>query len=145
MRDLSVFSSGSFDLIFHPVSNLFVPDIRPVWAEAYRVLPPGGILLAGFMNPVNYIFDMDLMDQCVLEVKYSIPYSDLTSLSEGSLKGYLEKGWPIEFGHTLEDQIGGQLDAGFYLTGFYEDIQPEVILSKYIPTFIATRAVKPSL
>jgi hypothetical protein len=29
------------------------------------------------------------------------------------------------------------------LTGFYEDIDPDTILGKHIPSFIATRAVKP--
>ncbi len=42
MADLGTFSGASFDLIVHPVSNLFVPDVRPVWREAYRVLRPGG-------------------------------------------------------------------------------------------------------
>ena len=50
---------------------------------------------------------------------------------------------PIEFGHTLEDQIGGQTDAGFMITGFYEDGWPDAKLSEYLPAFIATCAVKP--
>ena len=45
MRDLSMFSDQSFGLIFHPVSNLFVPDIRPVWRETFRVLRRDGVLL----------------------------------------------------------------------------------------------------
>jgi hypothetical protein len=52
----------------------------------------------------------------------------------------------LEFGHTLEDQIGGQLEAGFVLTGFYEDYFGSDVddpLSRYLATFIATRAVKP--
>src|SRR5512137_332335 len=53
MRDLSVFADGCFDLVFHPVSNVFCPDIRPVWREAFRVLRAGRILLAGFGNPAN--------------------------------------------------------------------------------------------
>ena len=52
MTDLSMFDSESFDLLVHPVSNLYVPDIQPVWQEAYRVLKPGGIMISGFMNPV---------------------------------------------------------------------------------------------
>jgi SAM-dependent methyltransferase len=144
MADLSLFSEASFDLIFHPISNVFVPDVRPVWAEAYRVLRPGGALLAGFMNPVHYIFDFDLMDnQGQLEVRYSIPYSDLTSLDEEQRQKYLAEGAPLEFGHSLDDQIGGQLAAGFWLAGFYEDNDPELLLSKYIPSYIATRAIKP--
>src|SRR5690606_18814003 len=55
MRDLSAFASDTFDLIVHPVSNVFVPDVRPVWREAFRVLRPGGAMLAGFCNPVLYI------------------------------------------------------------------------------------------
>jgi len=49
----------------------------------------------------------------------------------------------LEFGHTLDDQIGGQLAAGFMLIGFYEDIDPDTILGKHIPSYIATRVVKP--
>jgi hypothetical protein len=53
---------------------------------------------------------------------------------------------PLEFGHTLTDQIGGQLDAGFVLTGFFEDHYADSgkdPLSHYTDSFIATRAVKP--
>ncbi|MBN2549040.1 MAG: class I SAM-dependent methyltransferase [Anaerolineales bacterium] len=144
MRDLSVFAEHRFDLVFHPVSNLFVPDIQPVWEEAFRVLRPGGSLLAGFVNPLSYIFDYDLMEKKgLLEVKYSIPYSDLASLPMEKRQEYLDNGWPLEFSHTLEEQIDGQLQAGFLLTGFYEDIDPTTQLGKIIPTFIATRAQKP--
>ena len=143
MADLSMFPDLGFDLIFHPVSNVFVPAIRPVWIEAYRVLRPGGALLAGFVNPVHYIFDFDAMEQQGrLEVRYSIPYSDLTSLEDERRKKYLEAGWPLEFGHSLEDQIAGQIEAGFLITGFYEDLDPDILLSKFIPTFIATQSIK---
>jgi SAM-dependent methyltransferase len=146
MVDLSAFPDESFDLIVHPVSNIFVPDIRPVWCEAYRVLRPEGALLAGISNPVRYMFDFDLYELGVFRVKYTIPYSDLTSISEVEREALAEKGFPLEFGHTLEDQIGGQINAGFILTGFYEDNYAEETddpLSKYISLFIATRAVKP--
>ena len=83
MADLSSFPDESFDLIVHPVSNVFVPDVRPVWLEASRVLRPGGALLAGIVNPVIYLFDMSLYDQGILQIKHPLPYSDLTSLDEG--------------------------------------------------------------
>ena len=147
MADLTAFSDQSFDLIVHPVSNVFVPAVRPVWAEAFRVLRHGGALLAGFSNPAIYLFDYDLADNTgVLQVKYALPYSDLTSLSEEERQRYIDKGFPLEFSHTLEDQIGGQLDAGFVITDFYEDSYGEEegdIVAKYMPTFIITRAIKP--
>jgi ubiquinone/menaquinone biosynthesis C-methylase UbiE len=142
MRDLSVFPDESFDLIFHPVSNVFISEIRPVWREAYRVLRRGGLLLAGFANPVYYLFGTTLEDQETLTVRYAIPYSDLEAFSEEELLAYIEEGTPLEFGHTLTDQIGGQTDAGFAIIGFYEDICPDSPISKYHPTYIATRAIK---
>ncbi|HEX2181714.1 MAG TPA: class I SAM-dependent methyltransferase [Rubrobacteraceae bacterium] len=145
MADLSRFDVESFDLVFHPVSNLFVPDVRPVWAEAYRVLRRGGSLLAGILNPVVYIFDLKLADRDgELRVRYTLPYADATSLSEEEIRRQVERGEPLEFGHTLDDQIGGQIDAGFLIAGFYEDRHgDDDPIAAYMPTLIATRAIKP--
>ena len=57
MTDLSMFDNDSFDIIVHPVSNVFIPHIQPVWNEAFRVLKKGGVLMSGFMNPVFYMFE----------------------------------------------------------------------------------------
>ena len=147
MAELNMFSDLSFDLIVHPVSNVFVPDVRPVWTEAFRVLRPGGVLLSGFSNPVAYLFDYEFADRTgILQVKYELPYSDLNSLTEEEKQKLISRGLPFEFSHSLEDQIGGQLDAGFIITGLYEDSysrEEEDLLSSYMPTFLATRAVKP--
>jgi len=144
MRDLSRFADGSFDLVFHAVSNCFVPDIRPVWKECARVLRPEGVLISGFLNPVNYIFDADLLArENRLDVRYRVPYSDLEQLPAERLQKYLNAGEPLEFGHTLEDQIGEQLRAGFYLTDLYEDESGfGDALDCCIPTFLATRAIR---
>ena len=142
MRDLSQFKAESFDVIVNPCSNLFVPNVRPVWQEAARVLRTGGTLMAGFNNPVNYIFDQSQADRGVLEVRHTLPYSDLVSLNEEELQTYLDDLQPLEFSHTLEDQIGGQIDAGLAITGFYEDTWTGTTLAEYMPTFIATKATK---
>lgn len=143
MRNLAMFADGSFDLVFHPVSSPFCAEIRPVWGEAWRVLRPGGLLLAGFANPVYYLFGTHIEEQETLTIKFRIPYSDLESLTEAELQECLQEGTPLEFGHSLSDLIGGQVEAGFAITGFYEDICPDSPLSKYHPSYIATRAVKP--
>jgi SAM-dependent methyltransferase len=146
MRDLSQFKDTSFGLIFHPVSNTFVPDIRVVWKEAYRVLRKGGVLLSGFMNPAVYLFDWDLAESTgELWVRYKLPYADITDLDEAARQKRLANSQPMEFSHTLDDQISGQIDAGFIITGFFEDRQlPEAKdpLPVYMATCIATRAVK---
>jgi SAM-dependent methyltransferase len=144
MRDLSAFDDESFDLVFHPVSNLFVPEVRPVWKEAFRVLRRGGSLLAGFLNPVVYIFDLELADDTgEVRVRYSLPYSDGTSRSEEELGRQMERSEPLEFSHTLEEQIGGQIEEGFLISGFYEDRHRDDPIAAFMPTFVATRAIKP--
>ena len=79
MADLSCFADASFDLIVHPASSCFVPDLGPVWREAYRVLRPGGALLGGHMNPAYYLFDFEKSEQGILDVRYTLPYADPTS------------------------------------------------------------------
>lgn len=144
MRDLSVFVDESFDLVFHPVSNLFVPEVGPVWNEAFRVLRKGGALLAGFLNPVVYVFDLELADRTgEIRVEYVLPYSDATSRSEQELGRQMERGEPLEFSHTLEEQIGGQIRAGFLISGFYEDRHRDDPIAAFMPTLVATRAIKP--
>jgi SAM-dependent methyltransferase len=146
MRDLSAFVDAQFEFIFHPCSNSFVPDIQPVWDEAARVLASGGVMLSGFTNPVRYIFDDERAENGKLDVRHPLPYSDLTHLTPDELQALvLDPGHPLEYGHTLEQQIGGQLRAGFVLTDMYEDRYPaddHDPLSKFMPTFIATRSVR---
>ena len=145
MRNLEVFSDRQFDLVFHPCSNGFVPDVKPVWRESYRVLNNNGRLLSGFVNPVYYLFDYWRMEKGELHVCNKIPYSDLDNLDAQQRQRLVESGEPFEFGHSLQDQIGGQLEAGFLITDFYEDNWPEGAtsrLSEFIDVFIATCALK---
>ena len=144
MADLSCFGDEGFDLVFHPCSNCFSETIRPVWCECFRVLRPGGTLLAGFANPLLFCFDREKEAHGVLELKYPVPYSDVTSLRDDERARLLEPGEPLCFGHSLEDQIGGQLEAGFVLTALYEDVHLEGdMTAPYFPGFLATRALRP--
>lgn len=131
------FEDESFDLIFHPVSNCYVEEVLPIWKECHRVLKKGGILLAGLDNGVNYIFDIET--ESVLT--YKLPFNALRD--EAMYKLSVENDWGIQFSHTIEEQIGGQLAAGFSLEGIYEDTNGAGKLHEYnVPTFWATKAVK---
>jgi len=143
MADLSIFDDDVFDLIFNPVSNCFIPELTPVWRECYRVLRSGGVLIVGFANPIEYCFDFKLSEQGIYQVKHSLPYSDLTSISEQERIENFGPDEPIEFSHSFEEQIGGQLKAGFHLTSFFEDYWENEKIKDYMPSFFATRAVKP--
>ncbi len=131
------FEDESFDLIFHPVSNCYVKDALPVFAEAYRVLKRGGVLLSGLSNEINYI-----VDENEEKIVWKMPFDPTT---DEKAREYLEKdNAGMQFSHTLEEQIGGQLKAGFILLDLYEDTNGEGRLHDLnIKTFVATKAVKP--
>ena len=131
------FPDAAFDLIFHPVSNCYVEEVLPIWRECFRVLAPGGVLLAGLDNGVNFLFEED-----ETRVVNHLPFNPLKNPEQRRLLENLDDG--IQFSHTIEEQIGGQLAAGFRLTGVYEDTNGSGALHELgVPCFWATRAVKP--
>ncbi|MBC2604733.1 class I SAM-dependent methyltransferase [Pelagicoccus albus] len=145
MADLSAFPDSSFDLIFHPVSNVFVESVLPVWKECFRVLKPNGRLLSGFMNPAFFLFDHDELENAGEPVvKYSIPYSDKSDLPPEKLEKIQRDKIAYEFGHSLQDQIGGQTAAGFVIADLYEDDWSDEAspLNKYFRINMATLAIK---
>jgi len=143
MADLSALADESFDFIFNPVSNCFIPELKPVWNETFRVLRHGGTMIVGFVNPVEFCFDGELAKKGIYHIKHSLPYSDLTSITEEERIRLYGIDEPIEFGHTLKEQVGGQLEAGFHLIGFFEDYWAEEKIKDYMPSFMAVRSLKP--
>ena len=130
------FKYESVDLIFHPVSNCYVKDGRHVWNECARMLKKGGRLLSGMDNGLNYAFNEE---QTALE--NVLPFDPLQD--EELMRRSVENGDGVQFSHTIEEQIGGQLRAGLTLRDVYGDIFPGCKLGEYnVPTFWATLSIK---
>lgn len=144
MADLSRFADDSFDLVFNPCSVVFVPDVLPIWREVARVLRPGGRFMTGFTNPALFVFDYQKSLKGELEVRHAIPYADTRDLTEAELQAMKDAKEAMTFGHSLDQLIGGQLAAGLQIVGFFEDSAPEEPLSRFMPNYIATCAVRPS-
>ena len=131
------FEDEEFDLIFHPVSNCYVEQVKPIFRECFRILKHGGIFLAGLGNEVNYLVDED--EQSII---YSMPFNPLVHEDQRKMLEDTDSG--MQFSHTLEEQIGGQLEAGLVLTHLFSDTNGEGRLHEMgIETYIATRAIKP--
>ena len=133
------FEDESFDIIFHPVSNSYVEDVYHIWNECYRVLKNGGRLLAGMDNGINYLFE----EGEPLKVVNPLPFNPLKMPKE-KRDAMIANGDGVQFSHTLDEQIGGQLKAGFILKDLYEDRDREGgnEIGKYYPQYFATLAVK---
>ena len=140
MQDLSMFEDEYFDGIVHPWSNGYIDNVLPVWRECARVLKKNGLLLAGFGNPIEYIFNPGKLENGIFAVENRIPYADIDHMDDPETRKIVECSGYL-WSHTLEDQIQGQIDAGFAIIGFYEDIGGTA-LDKYINSSIATKAIK---
>lgn len=131
------FNDDEFDIIFHPVSNVYVEEVKPIFKECYRILKKGGILVCGLDNGINFITN----DEEKIENKF--PFNPLKNKEQ--LELLLKEDDGVQFSHTLEEQIGGQLEAGFILTNIYEDTNGFGRLHELnIPCFFATRSIKPN-
>ncbi|MBR3196570.1 MAG: class I SAM-dependent methyltransferase [Clostridia bacterium] len=130
------FADGSFDMVINPVSNHYIEDVYPVFREIYRVLKPGGTFLAGLDTGIYWAFAQDGNG-----LIHRLPFNPL---KDESLRRELEEeDMSLVFSHTMEEQIGGQLKAGFILRDLLEDTNEAGAFFDYnVPTFILTRAVK---
>ena len=72
-----------------------------------------------------------------------LPFNPLRDPSLIPVKDLPE--WGVQFSHTLDEQVRGQIQAGFRLLDLYEDTNGEGRLHELgIPTFWATCAEKPA-
>ena len=123
-------------IVFHPVSNCYVEDVEFVFREAYGVLKQGGVLLSGLNNEINYMVDREEK-----EIVWNMPFNPLKD--EKAKEFMLAERSGMQFSHTMTEQIGGQLKAGFTLLDLYEDTNGFGRLHDMnIKTYIATKSVK---
>lgn len=131
------YADDFFDLIFHPVSNCYIREVCPLWRECARVLKPGGLLMAGLDNGLNFLFEEG--DES--RIRGRLPFDPLHNPEQRALLEREDGG--LQFSHSIEEQIGGQLRAGLSLLDLYEDSNGEGFLKERgVPTFWATLARK---
>ena len=129
MCDLSRFADESFDFILNPPSLMYVPDVKPVFKECYRVLKAGGTFIMMAPSPLNYLCDyVNDENGGYYKAVNRMPYcsSDFDDMGD----------W-IEYGHTMEDYLGGQIACGFVINGYVECQMEDITELQFL-----TRAVK---
>lgn len=111
MCDLSMFRDCCFDYIINPPSLMYIPDLNVVFRECYRVLNKGGVFIMMAPNPINYVCDyIEDANGGYYKAVHRMPfcYTD-----------YDDSDW-IEYGHTMEEYLGGLIECGFLINGYVE-------------------------
>lgn len=136
------FEENSFDMIFNPISNCYIEDIIPMWRECARVIRTGGVLMMAFVKEEHFLFEPDFGNEDFLISRHTLPFDPRKDLSEEQLKKKLNEKMPLAFSHTLTEQIGGLIKAGFEITDIYEDCDGGGLFDKYMNSYVAVRAIK---
>jgi len=106
MRNLSRIGDSIFDLVYQAPSMAYVPDVRPVFAEVFRVLAPKGLYRVCFTNPATEFVDCDSWDGEGYRI--TKPYSERVWQDvENGVKG------SMQFRHYMADIFNGLIEQGF--------------------------------
>ncbi len=87
------------------------------------------------------MFEPDFANEDVLISRHSLPFNSLKDLSDERKQQMINNNEPFIFSHTLTEQLGGLMKAGFILTDIYEDGDGYGLFDKYMNSYVAVRAV----
>ena len=127
MDQLSMLHDSEFDIVIHPVSTCYLPNIRPVFLEVARVLRAEGVYISQHKQPTSLQATVDPIDgDYHIQHRYyrDTPIPSVTSTSNNSRR--LRESGAIEFLHRWEEIIGGMCRAGFVI----EDLSEPMHASK---------------
>jgi SAM-dependent methyltransferase len=123
MDELSMFAAAEFDLVVHPVSTCYVPQVAPVFRAVARVVRPGGLYISQHKTPVSL--------QASLRPGEGGGYTlDARYYREGPLpaaeSSRLRERGTLEFLHRWEELLGGVCRAGFAIEDLLEPMHADL-------------------
>jgi SAM-dependent methyltransferase len=116
MLDLSMLGAGEFDIVIHPVSSCYVPDVRQVYREVARVVRSGGLYISQHKSPTSLQAELKPSGEgyALTEHYYrtgALPPTEKSRLRESGTQ---------EFLHRWEELLGGMCQAGFVIEDLIE-------------------------
>lgn len=158
MDAMPMLATGEFDIVVHPVSTCYVPDILPVYREAARVMRGGGIYISQHKSPTSLQADIKPSGR---GYELTEPYYRAGPLPAVLGSRHREEG-TLEFLHRWEDVLGGMCRAGFVIEDLIEPMHASADAergsfehrSRYVAPYVrikarrqgeATAAARPSL
>lgn len=145
MDRLTMFGDSSFDLVIHPVSTCYIPDVRGVYAEVARVLRDGGLYVSQHKQPTNLQASLKPTgDGYAIDERYyrTGPLQPFRGKSP-----FRETG-ATEFLHRWEELVGWMCRAGFVIEDLIEPFHAKRDAaagsmghrSLYVPPYVRIKA-----
>ncbi|MCG8586505.1 MAG: class I SAM-dependent methyltransferase [Pirellulales bacterium] len=148
MDDLSALADASFDIVIHPVSTCYVPNVLPVFAEVARVTLPGGLYISQHKHPAS-LQGTTVRTGDGYAIRHA--YYDRGPLPAVEGSKHREEG-TLEYVHRIEELLGGMCRAGFAIEDVSEpmhaddDAKPDSFgdRSRYLPPYLRVKARRAS-
>jgi len=118
MDDLSMLADGQFEIVIHPVSTCYVPDVGRVYSEVARVTVDGGLYISQHKTPTSLQADVKPGPH---GYELREPYYRKDPLPGVDGSRHRESG-TLEFLHRWEQLIGNMCRAGF---GIEDLVEPQ--------------------
>ncbi|MDG1807569.1 MAG: class I SAM-dependent methyltransferase [Pirellulaceae bacterium] len=123
MEHMPMFGEGVFDLVIHPVSTCYVPDLTHVYREIARVLRSGGLYISQHKQPASLQTELkpDGAGYTLREEYYR-----QTALPVFDGKSPLREAGAQEFIHRWEQIVGWMCRAGFVIEDLLEPMHAKL-------------------
>ena len=118
MDDLSMFATGEFDVVIHPVSTCYVPDVQRVFSEVARITSAGGLYISQHKQPTSLQASAEPIGGNYQIVEPYYRQGPLPAV-EGTL---IREDGTLEFLHRWEALIGSMCRAGFVIEDLTEPV-----------------------
>ena len=118
MDDLSMFAPGEFDIVIHPVSTCYVPNVAAVYHEVARVARGGAMYISQHKSPVSLQAEIAPTGEGYRLIEPYYRRGPLSSAAPGRLR---ERG-TLEYLHRWEELLGGMCRAGFVIEDLVEPL-----------------------
>ncbi len=138
METLPMLADGEFDIVIHPVSTCYVPDVQPVFREVARVTKAGGIYVSQHKSPTSLQADIKPEGE---HYRLRQPYYRDGPLPSSPEPSRLREPGTLEYLHRWEELLGGMCRAGFAIEDVIEPMhaKPQAAVGEFAhrATFVA--------
>jgi SAM-dependent methyltransferase len=142
--DALPFSAAAFDIVIHPVSTCYVPEIGPVYREVARVTRAGGLYISQHKSPTSLQADIQPTARGYELIE---PYYRSGSLPPVAGSPHREEG-TLEYLHRWEELLGLLCRAGFAIEDLVEPLHARLDAldgsfehrSRYVAPYVRIKA-----
>jgi SAM-dependent methyltransferase len=122
MDNLSILGDAVFDIVIHPVSTCYVPDVVPVYREVARLLRVGGIYISQHKQPTSLQAGLK-RNAGAFPVRY--PYYSREPLPPEPCGNLVREEGMLEYVHRWEDLLGAMCRSGLVIEDLTEPMHAQ--------------------